>query len=697
MRNSVMASALAAALLLGGCSKDKPSAPQTPDFTLVTSAAIGTGGGELATDDFALIVPADAFSEPVTLELSVSEKILPFGAEGVSKTYRIGHLPATYSSALRLRVKIEDSLTLSGYVAIGHKTMVSGLDTAAIAYFLQPAIDSGGFLICELPAPDPEQGLMKVSDPTGYTTGEDLELIMRAVNRPPAYVSAEGHFRITYPQIFSDAVAPLAADFEDAFDSIRALGFSYAGRTRWPVQVTVRDLGTGFGGLYMHSIWGDNYGCIEIHETLRQNRSGLRATAAHEFMHLAQDLYDSRNRISKSKFHSEHYWLNEGVSTWVEGKLMTDPNYLPGPIVSREMAPFRGMHAGISVGTATHGYGMAGLVKYLLTRFGQQNLISVYENIRSGSHPVSAIDATFGPSPQWYEEFLRDYLQGRLYPVALGTFLASSSGDYLIAGAADTLRNFPDSYPDLSARLYTIRLLNRLDSTATMSFVAAAGQLTIFKYRADGSVEFLTSGSPHVDVMRPRSLGDSGWGLVAMLTNTACQPPYTNPRTIALTMTVSKPTELSFNRCYMDGDFIAHMMRQDSSQYTVMINPTIINPAPGHFAGNTFTAEWDTTYDWGSSKGSITATIDAIARKISTYSAVDTTYRADLAATTAMRIEITGLPFDVQAHRGDAEGAAACQFVTLFERRSYGSYWSLQVQSIECDTNCGVAVLFDRM
>lgn len=709
---------LVASILIGGCAKDKTTAPSEDDYELVATTAIGNSGGSLETADFSLLVPAGAWNTEATLKLLASTKDHPFGGHSVTTTFRCEGLPATSSRPLQLRVRHKGTLTGSTFLVLGRPVNTLDGDGYLTSFGYYPAVDSSGFLVCEIPASDTNVGLSKL--PGGIPP--DLLRETGTILGIDSYSRICGSSRL-FCFYFPDELAGAVLHLSDCFDSnynffVNELGFPkdslfHRYQTSYDPQYigfgTLRDQSQSVRYTYHGS---EKYRTVDDdHEDFVFNRSHVTAenseklatATAHEFAHFVEDRHECFYVCS-----SNLGWLVEAVAVWATGRFA--PQGVPPDFSSftSKLEPLKGL--GIRPAPSDfwenvreeqkRGVGGTPVIKYLVDRYGNGFIRELLQAAKSSFPTASAVLVS---TPEdyasvWFPDFVRKYVSGEIYGVPSREFVNGSQAECRLEGPSDTLWNLPADYLDLSARIHLVHLHNTaLDSSAQITFKVSGSQaagVMVFSVRND-TLGYLDYASEPT-ITRVRDLSRAGYDLMAVVINNEYRETAGGHITsLGLRVHVTEDRSLSGEyECYLGSDFIGHMLRDDSSTYSIMLNSTLINSAPGHWQGNTFTARWDTVYHLGYTKGAITATIDAIDGRITSYDGVDTIYRSDLGSTNILHIQISSLPFNFQELRGDAQGSAACEAVTLFECKWYGSTWWLEVQSIECDVSCGVAVVF---
>ena len=604
-------------LLLTLCCSDSTGPGDTGDGEIVGHVTIGSDGGSVESDEVTITVPAGAFEDDASVALTTAPE-QSFEDDAVSETYVVAGLPQSYNEEITISIAYNGELTENSYIAVGADTWVTSLGQSVTTYTLLPATPDGDRLTATLPA-------------TGFVAAkavmangeESTSITVTAVTGYKPHVTAGGYFKIDYASRWTtlESVQKLGEYLEDAYATIAGLGFSYAGRTNWPVSVTVKNLNSSdVYGYSANSLWGDNYGYLEFNSTKMDDLNEMRITAGHEFFHLVQALYDPRNFYSKAKLSSPYLWLDEACSVWIEEKFTVEQGYVSPTRAGNTLAPFEGVVTGASADTQKHGYGLSAMIKYLVGEYGEACLVDIYNAVKDGSDPMTAVRRGTTEPVEWWEEFLRKYALGDIYGAGIAELTANKSGMYRIITNSDTLETFSGDYPDLSGRLYIIRLENTVfDDNAELSLTleGGMGELSVFKYRLKPSeIEFLGTGDETVSFDDLKSLNAGGWHLIALVSNSRNIDPYTEKTTIGLTIRVSTPINPGFTYFTLHpelyGDFERQYAGQDIETFSTLFYPSYSPAGPGKLEGTTFTGERNEP--WGAKStivGNFTITFDA--------------------------------------------------------------------------------------
>ncbi|MCK5795224.1 MAG: Ig-like domain-containing protein, partial [Anaerolineales bacterium] len=533
---------------------------ETTTAEFLTSKTIGDQGGTLAVDDFSLTIPSGVFTTPVELELYKINNSDSFGPDIRTDTFRVTGIPDEYPETLLPDLKYTGTLTDESYIVVGEEVLISSQSAPAMAYHLFPATPNSGVLTCGPEMAVADIQFLKEDFPpvrsddavttrsldffgiTGWSTYGSDESLRTNGN--------QGHFLIRYPTYFVSRadLDPLFQYLEEAYTTYENMGFSYGGRTSWPITVTVMNMASDTYGLFCKSMWGNNSATLQFNQNKLGNLPALRTTAGHEFFHFIQYLYDSRNNFSRNHdtaFSISLHWLNEATAVWAEEKFTNTPDYVSPIRDGHKMAPFDGMEAGSGgniLSSGYHGYGMSALIKYLVAEYGESIVRDMYLKISDQQHPIQAINQNLGITDNLFmiwEPFLREYVTGTVYNVTRAEFTGNASGIFRIQTEADTSKSFTEGYPDLSAKLFMIRL-DYPDISPAKAISFAIDQdvcdITLFKFRmADTLIQYLSHSTTKQLIQKDlRSLTDDGYYLLVMVTNSNYFAPYINTKQIKL-------------------------------------------------------------------------------------------------------------------------------------------------------------------
>lgn len=622
MMKSYVLFALVCLMFLTACQKSSPNSPKEADVdeVLLTTVSIDASGGALESENFTLTIP------PGALISAAEMKLYAVGGENladqvITQQFRVEGFPVNYQTPLTLSLKHQGSLSGESFIAFSSVPYIRSLDNTTQALQLLPATGGAGSLICNIPIPE---GVVAESGAAFKTRGaaqDENSALFQALTGVAPFTTSGGHFRITTAarNVNVSSVQQLGNALESAYTYVRdSLGFRYSARTEWPVAVTVRKLDSQVYGYYSDSMLGDNYGTMEFNSEKIDEIVQMNITAAHEFLHLVQSLYDPRNRLTKAKgWFYDHHWMDEATAVWIEEKFSGQPGYVSPIRGGHEMAPMNGMQKGAEDNAGYHGYGMSSVIKYLEAAHGKNIIYQIYQEIKADYKPVDAIQSAYEDPVLWYEDFLRMYVLGQIYNMPLATWVGNVEDVFRIQTEDDTLKSFTASYADLSAKIYKVGLeYPDIDSSASIRFKATGGtnEVTAFKYKSSG-IEFIDNYNEEIKVEDIRVLTEQGYHLLVLVTNSRSVSPYTDEQSITLDIEVIEESKVEsiwfdldvkgkFKRTYLNDPDRIEDRSWNLWEVSVLEN--------GEIEENRFTAVWDTSYDDGLyEQGSLIAEFNA--------------------------------------------------------------------------------------
>lgn len=391
--------------LFVGCSSDDDDMPDPIPGEKVTMN-IGSSGGEVALNEFRLRIPAGAFEESSSITISEEDVEHPGFSDVISKTYKVEGIPGNYTEQIELGLVSDTDFPVNSYFTVQEVGFVSSLDSVIPKNRLLTPDIEGSEMWAMLGTPG--DGLQSDNSEAEPREEAKLEFSIFGISSYTTYTTSDGKFEISFPAEHLDKIYTLGAQLSEAYTTIENTGFSFDDRTNWPMKVTVENLEPSVYGYAGASIWGENYGFIEINLLHIDKAAELKTTVGHELLHIAQSLYDPRNSFSKAKFAAPHLWLDEAVSVWFERIISGDPNYV-SPIyeTAAKTALIGAQVAGSPNYRADYGYGQASLIQYIENEFGRDKIAKFYDEIAKGK---SAFDAINNSLPQNISSFWHDYL-----------------------------------------------------------------------------------------------------------------------------------------------------------------------------------------------------------------------------------------------------------------------------------------------
>jgi hypothetical protein len=594
---------LASALLAPSCSPDRDLvSPDSSTPPPLASAAIGSEGGSLQSEDFVLSVPAGAFSEAADLELYADTAEDSIACNAISARYRVEGVPVDLALPLLVRLRrTEGEAGEDDAVLLGTPGFSSSLGQTLTQWSLTAAEDSSGWIKCAVPAASSSAGKSALRDRPVAVVRTVAAVIDRKHDTPQA------NFHLWSPlTTLSEAqLAVLGGYLEEAYAGHLQLGFSYNLRTKWPVQVTVRPLPPTVYGYYEASMFGTNSGTLEFNSLHIEDLPELRVTAAHEYLHMVQGFHDPRSAYAQASGGGPQWWLDEATAVWCESRHHSDPAYCPSVRKDNELTPLDGFVSGIHVGDAYFGYGMSSLIRDLVSAQNFYFISATYRRISEGKPPGEALRENMrSPIEGWWDRYLFRLVGGQIYrDVTPKVVEREKKGLFRIASAADTLHTYQTELPDLSGMIYEVRLdYPEIDPASMLKVRVTGGDCTIAAFGMPDTSALVALGevptSDSLTVPGLRQLSDQGAKLILLVANSEDEYPANDfPSPITLSLRVVQGIDLSrFYVGYLSLTYHAFWHDGDGDQWDVPEQGLhFFSVPPGQFQGSTYQAVWDST------------------------------------------------------------------------------------------------------
>jgi hypothetical protein len=430
-------------LLVGCGGGDDPVTPE-PVIPPLVSATIGEGGGELATPEIILTVPAGVLADDADLSIHADGISDPFETD--MPVYRLEGLPEELGQPVTLRIRHGGAKSDAPIIFLGEEreSYESG---RGLVWFNVATRDSSGWCIAEL-----DRGAY-VLDEEKHTV--DMKLVVQlGLQRSP---TSGGHFEIYYhpERTTAGQVALIAAHFEQAWNSVTELGFNFGGANIWPRPVLVWDIPT-HGRLAQYTVAPYGKGYFQLDPDALVNSVAMGVIIGHEVLHCAQDHFDTRPPSKWKTLNVQRLWLDEATASWFEEKFYPgDDSY---PLAMDEylyLAPLN-MFAGTRGGSwAEMGYGLSSLIKYVVERQGEQRILEFYEEFTDVGNGTTAFLEVVDPAMDtWVVDYFHELVTGNIYSfLEPGDRMDSGSPVFPLVGGESDLHNESWKLWEMGARL----------------------------------------------------------------------------------------------------------------------------------------------------------------------------------------------------------------------------------------------------
>lgn len=413
--------------------------------TPVATATVGPAGGTISAGGFSLAIPPGALTAPATIRV----ESLPSGApDAITDRYFITGIPADADPAAAVTVTLPITVDpgppppLPASAAAGPITLTWREVTAAELQALEQSVSRARSKLAYITETVYNAGASVVTTVRDWGAWAADGLGLFGVSRRLSLVSDNFEILVT-PEEYAankDFLESVAFFLEGRYaDYATDLGMTLAAGT--PRTRVIFEVGTGNAGEAQSSKLLQMLDWIVIDQSYFNFglNDELKMTLAHELLHIVQNRWDPRlvglrrTVLDVARGGNDYLWWNEAVATWAEGRFGV-PGAVPPNLVTYWDAPFDGMHvwpssplpgATVQETIQRHGYGMAGLVEWLVRNRGIGVVKRIYESMYNhwfyyadGTHPVEVVaaEAEAALDAWWMGDFLREYLTNGLYP-----------------------------------------------------------------------------------------------------------------------------------------------------------------------------------------------------------------------------------------------------------------------------------------
>ncbi|MFH1313488.1 MAG: hypothetical protein ABIJ00_09745 [Candidatus Eisenbacteria bacterium] len=695
-------------LLLCGCGGDSPTSTDTPVETPEATATIGPDGGTLEIDDFVMTVPAGAFSSDTDLKLFEAAEDHGFGANCVSRFFRLEGLPASFAESLTVRMGYVGTVGEGLLMAVGEMMEFSDTDLETYddpVFEFHTATEVSGFLEAVIPG-------------TGIVSHNRTTILPAQAGSRKNYLAAlkdvemkgtSEHFVFVYPVSLYGYVDDLAEYMEAALDTVETVGIGYERKVwKWPGQVVIRSsLAKQPVGFYMDKDRGFHVS-VKSESVTDDGLPELRVRLGEAMVFAAQATPDM-GALTRS---NSLPW-NAAVVSWLDEKF-TAPGHFVRPLsfAGNESYTLQGLPVGIpELQMADYGRGWSPVLRYLTGRYGYGMIGDIYIAMQTEeADPIDELlEALPDPAYNWWPEFVGNYVTGQYYGVESSLLLSEimSTDKFEISSASDTARIFFKNRPQLSAWLHRIKLDYPLISEDAGLILGVKGYdvnddyLTLLVYKTkDGELEFLGSGNI-VTVRDIKDLTISGHDIIAVNAVSYYDKPYNQDVLTQVWCSVTEPPPYnwaSINPSHLN----VHFRDNNDNEWDEDWWDSLWE-GKGTWNGSTFNAIWSgrSIPGSGTSSGSLSITIDpATSDVVSFRAAVQNVLSTGWVHTDSIvggrvLFETSGtVPNPYMSC--ELVGTAVCPAIPAFWRRlshDASGTWS-EIVSYSCTGDAGLRVSF---
>lgn len=605
-------------LLYSGCSKeDEP--PINGTHTTQVTKTIGSSGGTIKIDSFSVTIPPGAFRNDQILEISISDKQHPFLDQGVTDLFSVKGIPEEFLDPIIITLKYDGVLEEESYLAFGREQALDESDTTLISFDLLDCTDSSGYLVGKL-LPYSQADYLKGGqghlEGGGYDIPEELVTFFKGVTRFKTYKAQNSPFIIKYPVIL--ALNPHFLNLVDHLHSNLEIMKDLASQTEFPLYKIPERV-----NVYNSQNTSNKNGKLPHFKFLINDRNKPPGIPVNEYFAYVLykepvDVKELNIKIGTTFFESfqRHIyfdddfgyeglfdWFTIASKSWIEEKFLEPwggaDMHVPEGFKGYERSPFiQWNYRRLS--------GMAPIVKYLAETYGEHVVFLYHHHIRNKKSMFDALKMSIGkPAEEWYPEFLRDYLEGKIYGVPGRVFVDEVTGQYELP-----LQNAPKSYPwqsfGLTATIFHFNTDGVTKDKTGVSFSVESQDVDpsktdvlVFSVQRDNKkIEFIADQiSDYVEIFNVRDLADQCKDILVMVVNSDYDKRQTVESKINLRVELNESLPLTYKKFSVDLiHFIGDVRYEDGTVKTfddIHMRISMPDAIDGKFTGNEFEAKWD--------------------------------------------------------------------------------------------------------
>ena len=383
--------------------QDPPNEEKPGDTGPEENNKVDKSGGKIFKDKITIVVPADAFTTSVTMEITTQASGVVMGEFEASPYYKI-KLPRNFSKPLKMELPANAEITqgdvyfrfsapgveISSQQESASTLWIKGVKegdsyTATLEPFEEISTDAGELIV----------GLVK-----DYQTSDDSE--SRAI-------TAEQKCVVFAPRYYHEESRDIALHVEEAIKRLEAIGFSFSKRNK-QIPVEVKHLnGADAYGYFIPSRYSSDWNSLVINSQKLSEKEEIKRTVMHEMTHFVQYYYDPRWVVTKSFMGGDFLWMDEAVAVWAESLYVEGISSVQ---YGNQFCPLEGFSPLEGEDKGSHGYGMAGLVRWMANRYGNDKIVNLHKQQEAGATSVyDAFDDAFPDLFIEYGIFLKDYIR----------------------------------------------------------------------------------------------------------------------------------------------------------------------------------------------------------------------------------------------------------------------------------------------
>ena len=445
-------------MLILGCSEkekeeEKPVDGDNPPATITSiTETIGSNGGTVALDSFAVTIPAGAFSNDHTLTLTVDQDPDYHQQPAVTSVFKLKGMPDEFSKPIRLSLTYHGTLEGDSYIAWGSDQVFSDMDTTIFCQDLIDCKDSSGYLTGYLLPPGQDNLRSERTIKAGHKN--DLQEIIDIFQGVSSYQTRETNpsaFDLKYPSTLDPSlVDQIASDLEELDEIFTQLGFNQSNFPGFKNlnRVEIFDLKRDnvSNGTFSFMFKEEKYYYLDIYSY--PNNEELRRGIGSGFF---WEFIINYIQIEKCQEWKELQNFAISLNLWLAEK-WNDDDFLTSYFSDASSKIYLDVFSDKSVNCE--------VIQYLTTKYGEEFIYRYYKTLINGSGWFAALSHVIeDPVQVWLPDFFKQFFQGKICNVTGQVFSDKVFSNpevthHLDLPFPDQTASYLEKCIDLSARVF---------------------------------------------------------------------------------------------------------------------------------------------------------------------------------------------------------------------------------------------------
>lgn len=382
---------------------DDPGDTDPGDQEPAENLNVDKTGGTIFKEEFKLVIPSDAFPASVTMEITAQTKGSVMNEFEASPFYKV-KLPRNFTKPLRIELPTDTEISQGDvYFRFSAPGVEISSQQESVSTIWIKGVKEGDLYYAEL------EPFEEISDETGELIVGLVKDYQESDDSETRAITSEKKCVVYAPRFYHEESRDIALHVEEAIKQLEAIGFSFAKRNK-QIQVEVKKLsGPDAYGYFIPSRYSSDWNSLVINSQKLSEKEEIKRTIMHEMTHFVQYYYDPRWLVTKSFVGGDFLWMDEAVAVWAESLYVEGISSVQ---LGNQFCPLEGFSPLTGEEKNAHGYGMAGLVRWMANRYGNDKIVELHKQQEAGATSVyDAFDDAFPDLFLEYGIFLKDYIR----------------------------------------------------------------------------------------------------------------------------------------------------------------------------------------------------------------------------------------------------------------------------------------------